>query len=79
MPACAIGYGSCFPECPGGPMTAVLPVAPTPVSHPAPLTLPSLFGRVVLLATDGSPASNAAARTASTLAARSGEIGRAHV
>lgn len=52
-------------------MTAIL-TAPKPGSNPAPLTLPSLFGRVVLLATDGSPASNAAARTASALAARSG-------
>ncbi|MEO7711336.1 MAG: universal stress protein [Gemmatimonadaceae bacterium] len=55
-------------------MTAVLSVAPKPVSDPTPLTLPSLFGRVVLLATDGSPASNAAARTASALAARSGAV-----
>ena len=55
-------------------MTAVLTVAPEPVSNPAPLTLPSLFGRVVLLATDGSPASHAAARTASALAARSGAV-----
>ncbi len=55
-------------------MSAVLTVAPAPSSTPTPNPLQSLFGRVVLLATDGSPASTAAARTASALAAQSGAV-----
>ena len=55
-------------------MSAVLTVAPKPSSNPTPYPLPSLSGRVVLLATDGSAASNAAARTASALAERSGAV-----
>ena len=55
-------------------MSAVLTVAPKLSSNPTPYPLPSLSGRVVLLATDGSAASNAAARTASALAERSGAV-----
>ena len=53
-------------------MSADLIVAPQPASGPMPRVPLSLFGRAVLLATDGSPASNAAARVASALAERHG-------
>lgn len=53
-------------------MSTDLAVAPQLASEPMPRVPRSLFGRVVLLATDGSAASNAAARTAFAIAERHG-------
>ena len=55
-------------------MSAALTVAPQPASVPVLRAPLSLFGRAVLLATDGSPPSNAAARIASALAERTGAV-----
>lgn len=61
-------------------MSTDLAVAPQPASGPMPRVPLSLFGRVVLLATDGSAASSAAARTASAIAERHGaEVHVVHV
>lgn len=50
-------------------MRTAIPAAPSPLARTAPDQVSRLAGRTVLLASDGSPASNAAARFARALAA----------